>query len=613
MRIGRILLPLVTILQAAANAQFTPAAASPFSAGAGPSSVAVGDFNEDGIQDLAIANFGGNNVTVLLGNGTGGFTPATGNPFKVGSEPVSVAVGNFNGHAGLAIANEGANTITVLVGDGKGGFTQGSPFTVGSEPISVVVGDLNGDGIQDLVVANFGSKNVSVLMGIGGGGFMPASNFIVGNNPSTVAVGDFNGDGKLDLAIANKGSNTVTVLLANATGGFSEPLGSSPIAVGSAPVSVAVGDFNNDGKLDLVVANEGANNVSVLLGNAMGGFAPDPGSSAFPVGSVPFSVTVGDFNMDGKPDLAIVNEGDNTVTVLLGNGMGGFTPAAGSPFAVGSAPVSVAIGDFNGDGKLDLAIANKGSNTVTVLLNNIYSPATVSAASYTAPVALGSIVSIYGSNLAAAATQATGMPLPFILGGTSVTITYSNGAQAALRLLYAGPTQINAQIPQSAGLGLATLTVSTASGSQSGPVMLTPVAPGLFSANGTGQGVAAAQFVAYPFLAVANVFQCLGAAATCLTVPIDVSAGNSQLVLYGTGIHNAALSQVMVTVGNQTLQAVYAGAAPNNAGEDQVNVALPASLAHSGLVQVSVSVAGMTANGIVAPTMTSNFVTIYIQ
>jgi hypothetical protein len=134
---------------------------------------------------------------------------------------------------------------------------------------------------------------------------------------------------------------------------------------------VAVGDFNGDGKPDLAIANIHVPNgtVTVLLGDGRGGFTAAPGSP-FPAGSWPTSVAVGNFNGDGKPDLAIANYDSNTVTVLLGDGKGGFTEAPGSPFPAGRNPESVAVGDFNGDGKPDLAIANQGSNNVTVLLNS---------------------------------------------------------------------------------------------------------------------------------------------------------------------------------------------------------------------------------------------------
>src|SRR5262249_26119387 len=131
--------------------------------------------------------------------------------------------------------------------------------------------------------------------------------------------------------------------------------------------SVAVGDFNGDGKLDLAVANSGSGNVTILLGDGKGAF---PTNATVGAGNGPISVAVGDFNGDGKPDLAVANYDDNDVTILLGDGAGGFSPAPGSPVGAETNPRSVAVGDFNRDGKPDLAVANEGSDNVTILLGN---------------------------------------------------------------------------------------------------------------------------------------------------------------------------------------------------------------------------------------------------
>ena len=373
---------ILLALAAAACAQFTAAPGSPFTLGTKPMSVAVGDLNGDGKPDLAIAN-GDGTVTVLLGNGAGGFAGAPGSPFAAGSGASSVAVGDFNGDGkpDLAIADYNGNNVTVLLGDGTGRFTAApsSPFPAGSQPICVAVGDFNGEGKPDLAIANYNSNNVTVLLGDGAGGFTaaPGSPFPAGSQPYSVAVGDFNGDGKPDLAVANVASGDVTVLLGNGAGGFTAASG-SPFAVGSYPESVAVGDFNADGKLDIAVAGVGlyqstGMNVTVLLGDGTGGFTAVQGGPA-ETGSSPTALVVADFNEDGLPDLAVINPVTGTVAVLLGNGTGGFTTATGSPFTAGTQPVSLAAGDFNVDGKPDLAIANYGSNNLTVLVNGSTPP-----------------------------------------------------------------------------------------------------------------------------------------------------------------------------------------------------------------------------------------------
>jgi uncharacterized protein (TIGR03437 family) len=226
-------------------------------------------------------------------------------------------------------------------------------------------------------------------------------------------------------------------------------------------------------------------------------------------------------------------------------------------------------------------------------------PATVSAASGTAPVAPGSIVSIYGTNFGGNGAVATMQPLPTSLGGVTVTLTDSSGAPIAMPLFYAGNTQINAQVPASAATGAATVTVSSSAGSQTGSVTLATVAPGIFTANETGSGVAAAQVAtnANGSQTVTNVFQCTNGPGSCVGTPIDLNTGSSALVLYGTGIRNrASLSDVTVSIGTQVLPAVFAGPAPGYVGLDQVNVNLPASLAGSGTVNVIVKIAGTVSN-----------------
>jgi hypothetical protein len=180
-----------------------------------------------------------------------------------------VAVGDFNGDGkpDLAVANWNSNSVSVLLGNGDGSFQAAQDFGAGISPESVAVGDFNGDGKPDLAVANFGSATVSVLLGNGDGSFRPAQDFVVGRGAYSVAVGDFNGDGKPDLAVANFWSTNVSVLLGNGDGSFQAAQNFGTGGYGSFPASVAVGDFNGDGKPDLAVANYYSNNVSVLINN----------------------------------------------------------------------------------------------------------------------------------------------------------------------------------------------------------------------------------------------------------------------------------------------------------------------------------------------------------
>ena len=616
-----------------------------------PYSVAIGDFNNDGQQDIAVANYGYNTVSIRLGDGLGGFSGTTN--VSVGVGPFSVTIGDFNndGRQDIAAANYSSNTVSIRLGDGSGGFSGTTDVGVNASPRSVAIGDFNADGKQDFAAANEGSNTVSIRLGAcnpsptiaaatglsrqqgspagnsqiatvtddGGNGSVsvtvtspnpsngvsvsnimntggtitadivadctatnatftlqasdgsstatdtlsvtvtantaPALTYAspqsvvfggtlnvspttasdngsitgyavqaghglttsaavdssgvvsitnaqpsgahtitiratdncdaftdasftlnvgvapptLGNYPDTtvqaganttvtpdtpptstigmnvstasafkgtfaanpasggvqvtnaqpagtytvtvtafngtggtttktftltvtnptacdylsfagasgspffapslpwsVAVGDFNTDGKQDLVVANRMSNTISVLFGLGGGALRSPVS---FGAGTSPFWVSVGDFNGDGKQDLATANADSNDVSILLGDGSGNFSAATGSP-FAAGTWPYAVVVGDFNSDGKQDLAAVNNISFNVTVLMGDGSGGFSPASGSPFAVGGGPESIAIGDFNGDGKQDLVTTNGYTNNVTVLLGD---------------------------------------------------------------------------------------------------------------------------------------------------------------------------------------------------------------------------------------------------
>ena len=330
-----------------------------FPVGGAGVSVSVGDFNGDGKLDLAFANQNLNAVSVLLGDGKGGFGLKT--DFPTGVNPFSIVTGDFNGDGklDLAVANEADNTVSVLLGDGLGGFGAKTDFPLGHAPFSVALGDFNGDGKLDLAVASEGDNTVSVLLGDGLGGFGAKADFPTGSAPVSVAVGDLNGDGKLDLVVANYG-DSVSVLIGDGTGHFGPK---KEFAAGANPRGVAVADLNGDGKLDLAVANTSSNNVSVLLGDGLGGFAP---KTDYLTGGYPMSVAVGDFDRDGKPDLAVATGGYGVV-VLPGAGDGTFSlePA----LAAGPGPSYVAVADLNGDLYPDLVVADPSAASVQVLMN----------------------------------------------------------------------------------------------------------------------------------------------------------------------------------------------------------------------------------------------------
>jgi LPXTG-site transpeptidase (sortase) family protein len=357
-------------------------AAKNFGVGIYPYSVTVSDFNGDGRQDLATANYQSHTVSILLGNGAGSFGAATN--FGVATFPSSIATGDFNndGMQDVATSNFLSNNVSVLLGNGTGSFSAATNFGIGLGPYDIVAGDFNSDGMQDLATANSTSNNISILLGDGTGGFSAAMNFGAGLNPSSIAIGDFNGDGRQDLTATNGGMNNISILLGDGTGSFGP---STNFGAANFPFFVAVGDFNGDGKQDLT-ANNHADSVAILLGNGTGSFGT---ATYFGVGIGPAAIVVGDLNGDGKQDLVTANLHGDNVSVLLGSGAGSF--GAATNFGVGTSPLSVAVGDFNGDGKLDLATANHNSNNISILLNtcNTVAPTVVSTSLLASNVGTG--------------------------------------------------------------------------------------------------------------------------------------------------------------------------------------------------------------------------------
>jgi hypothetical protein len=338
-----------------------------YSFGASVTGIAIADVNSDGKPDI-VGTLGSSKVGVLLGY-TNGFALA--GSYSTGSGPYGVVSGDFNGDGKLDLAtvNINAYTVSVLLGTGGGSFAAAVSYTTSFQPIDLVAGDLNGDGKLDLAASSPGADGsgiVNVYLGVGNGSFQPAVAYPTGHGARTMGLGDFNKDGKLDLACA--ASSGVNVLLGNGNGSFGPAIF---YATDHSVTALAVADLNSDGKLDFAalatdnLATAANHSVNVFLGIGNGTFQSPV---AYAAGNYPLGLASGDFDGDGKLDVVTCDLSASSATVLLlpGNGNGTFQPA----FAAASVKdcIDLKSGDLNGDGKLDLTVANPSGLSATVLL-----------------------------------------------------------------------------------------------------------------------------------------------------------------------------------------------------------------------------------------------------
>lgn len=336
----------------------------PFTVGTGPNSTAIGDFNGDGKSDFSVTNYQSATVSVYLGNGAGGFVAGT--TVNIDPKPTSIAVGDLNGDGKADfVVPDDSGLIAVYTGDGSGGFTKSASLLIGTSPKDIVIGDFNGDGRADLCTANQdanGAADVRIYRGDGAGGFTTAETLPLGGSlfPTSMAIGDFDGDGKADVVVANARPNNASVCLGDGAG---KVVLSSTVRVGSNPASIEIGDFNGDGRLDFATANLSSNDISIRLGDGLGGFI---GSSLVNVGLNPNSVAVGDFNGDGNADLATTNGGSGDISIRYGDGDALFS-GTGS-IKIGTSLASVVIGEFNQDAKADFVVVAPNSNSAHVVI-----------------------------------------------------------------------------------------------------------------------------------------------------------------------------------------------------------------------------------------------------
>ncbi len=454
--IRRCLLSVITFVlftSSVSHAQTYIFGSADFTVGNSPNAIVTGDFNGDGVPDLAVTNNYDNTISILLGRRTGGFAPQV--TYPTGPLPVGIVAGDFNGDGNLDLAVTNGNctpghqveppqcspsTVSILMGNGDGTFQPQVTYPVGTLPASIVTADFNGDGKLDLAVVNVDDNDIGILLGNGDGTFQPQVTYPVSVGigyfflPSLV-LGDFNGDGNVDLAVGDL--TAVFVLLGNGNGTFQSALQSTP-----GGYEMAVGDFNGDGIPDLVVTggeNDGVYGTFVLLGLGNGTFYLN---ATYPLA---VDVAVADLNGDGKLDL--VTTTSTTFTVQLGNGNGTF----GSPVSYGTGSGTLILADLNGDGKLDVAsVVGCGvpcSEKPTL-------PGTVS-------VALG-----FGDGTFVGSTAGNPLPSPALLNGATLAADFANNGVLDIVDAPGNPTSNTVTIAYGNGSGAfpTNTTLTTATG-----------------------------------------------------------------------------------------------------------------------------------------------------
>ncbi len=596
-----------------------------------PGQATTGDFNRDGHLDLLTSCTLTSNVMVLPGKGDGTFgapifsptsLPVVSGFLDAFTEPLTSADVNGDGILDLALIIQTTQSVAItspgaigqaviMTGNGDGTFGHTTALKIapaGTEPYAVQLFDMNGDGKMDIVgiAFNYDGSGLSVpnvafvfvALGDGKGGFTLKDSYSLKGIPQTgMMLGDVNGDGKIDVVFAGlsisaifnsdvAGASGVGVFLGNGDGSLTQSYATADPQTSQyqATLGSALAPILGSKYPDIIglVLYQSLTNDSEISGAVV--VRPNKGDGTFgppqtligPSSSLPFSVSVGDFNSDGRPDIFTLNFNVNLIQLL-------FNSASNQLDLIGQ------------------AIKTFPTGTGSILLNHTAfatSFTNTNAANFQAgSLASSSIVTAFGAGLASSTVNATQVPLPTNLGGVTVTVTDSLGIARNAPLFYVSPKQINYAIPDGTAIHTATIWVTSPLGTAKVQQPIVAVAPGLFNASGLALG----HVLTYNNSAIPVVGSTIQADAQGVLsgMPVDVGTGSTAvyLILYGTGIRNHQ-SAVTAAVGTTTVTTAFAGAQGYYVGEDQINLLLPQSLRGAGLVNLTLDVDGQTTNAV---------------